>query len=262
VSPKTVREIFEQFSDDLKQSLESRPEVIGLVLVGSTADLSRVDQWSDHDFFVITKEGQAENMRQDLSWLPNHESIVLRPRETDHGLKVLYADGHVLEFAIFNDSELELCSANAYSVSLDRADIAARMAAIEFRSRPKSIDPLVEFELLLASLLIGVGRTRRGEELIASQHVRSYCVNHAIALIRAWQQPARGTESQEDNLNRFRRFEFQYPAIGRELNELQKLDVEQSARGLLELVLRAGSEKLSQRQRDQAALIRRLLNWS
>ena len=48
---------FLAFSAALADNLSARSEVIGLVLVGSTADTKRVDEWSDHDFFVFTQEG-------------------------------------------------------------------------------------------------------------------------------------------------------------------------------------------------------------
>jgi len=41
------------------------------------------DEWSDHDFFVITPAGEQERMRTDLSWLPDAGQIALsyrRPR--------------------------------------------------------------------------------------------------------------------------------------------------------------------------------------
>lgn len=161
MNSKTL-DAFTQFSLDLKNTLESKPEVIGLVFLGSSADLLRVDEWSDHDFFVVTREGEAEKLRQNLSWLPDFKDIIMSPRETEHGLKVVYRSGHVLEFAIFNDSELELSSANHFEVPLDRANIKARMSAIATLSKPKPIDSEAEFELFLATLLIGVGRADEG----------------------------------------------------------------------------------------------------
>ena len=130
-------ELFLHYEDQLTANLAARDDVIGLVFVGSAADHSRFDEWSDHDFFVVTKSGHAEALRQDLSWLPNLDDVVISPRETAHGLKVVYRDGHVLEFAVFDDKELEAAGANAYNVTLDRSNITERMAAIAERSKPK-----------------------------------------------------------------------------------------------------------------------------
>lgn len=257
----TTLEKFVDYSNRLRDSLAARDEVLGLVLVGSTADLGRVDEWSDHDFFVITKEGFAEQMRQDLSWLPNHESIVMRPRETAHGLKVVYADASVLEFAVFEDSELEAAGANAYNVTLDRTNITVRMAAIAERSKPKSYDFDSEFAIFLTQMLIGVGRARRGEVIIAGQFTRSYCLNRALGFIRAWIAPKPGTEPKQDNLDRFRRFELQYPELGAQIENILQLPVEPATKALLELVLELGQGHLTKTHIAQARLVQERFGW-
>lgn len=252
---------FVDFSNRLRDSLAKTPQVVGLVLVGSTADLSRVDEWSDHDFFVITENGAAENLRQDLSWLPDYEDIVMRPRETDHGLKVVYANGQVLEFAVFDDVELEQAGANAYNVTLDRTNIAQRMAAIAQKSKPKPYDFDTEFEVFLGQMLIGIGRARRGEVLIAGQFIRSYCLNRALSFIRAWLPPVAGTETREDNLDRFRRFEQQYPELGAELEGILQQPVEAAAKHLLELVVRLGAKALTEKHLSQVHVVRARFGW-
>jgi hypothetical protein len=257
----TTLEKFVDYSNRLRDSLAERDEVLGLVLVGSTADLGRVDEWSDHDFYVVTKEGHAESMRQDLSWLPDHEAIVMRPRETAHGLKVVYADASVLEFAVFEDSELEAAGANAYKVTLDRTDITARMAAIAERSKPKAYDFDSEFAIFLTQMLIGVGRARRGEVIIAGQFTRSYCLNRALGFIRAWVSPKPGTEPKEDNLDRFRRFEQQYPELGERIELILQKPVEQATKSLLELVLELGEGHLTDNHLAQALLVQNRFGW-
>ena len=89
---------FEKYSESLRQSCIQNPKIIGLVLVGSTAETQRVDEWSDHDFFVITEEGEQEALRQKLTWLPNSDSIAFSFRETEHGLKVVYKSGFVISY--------------------------------------------------------------------------------------------------------------------------------------------------------------------
>ncbi len=227
-------EKFLDFQAQLTDSVAKRPEVIGLIFVGSAAATHRVDQYSDQDFFLVVKAGTGEAFRQDLSWLPNHNEIVLSPRETAHGLKVVYQTGDVLEFAVFEDSELELASVNDYRVMLDNQDLTGRMARIAARSIPKPIDRTREFELFLSLILIGTGRAQRGEILAAEQHIKSAAMDFAIKLIRN----ARAANEKADSLNGFRRFEQDYPEVSKELHRIALLESEPAAQALCELVLR------------------------
>ena len=69
---------FRQWTARLQANLDVDSRVIGLVLLGSSAEVSRIpDAWSDHDFFVVTVDGVQENFRTDLSGLPDAEQIVL-----------------------------------------------------------------------------------------------------------------------------------------------------------------------------------------
>jgi hypothetical protein len=45
---------YEAFTRQLKVRLMADPRVIGLITLGSTADATQRDEWSDHDFWVIT----------------------------------------------------------------------------------------------------------------------------------------------------------------------------------------------------------------
>ena len=262
-------DLFLEYEDALTANLQAHPDVIGLVFVGSAADHSRFDEWSDHDFFVVTKTGTAEALRKDLSWLPNAEEIAISPRETAHGLKVVYRDGHVLEFAVFDDEELELASINANLVTLDKTgEIAKRIRAIADRTSDQAtkavaeFNPVARYELFLCQLLIGVGRARRGEALIGGEHVRSWAVSELLGLIRHWQHPVRGTESKTDNLNRHRRFELQYPTPAARIIAAQEKSVEACARALLEVALEVGGGNLDAHAHQQAEIVKARLGWN
>ncbi|MFM6962769.1 MAG: hypothetical protein ACKOWJ_00660 [Micrococcales bacterium] len=262
-------EEFLEFETRLTDNLTQLADVIGLVFVGSAAAHFRLDEWSDHDFFVVTVEGAGEALRQDLSWLPDADQIALSPRETDHGLKVVYKSGHVLEFAVFNDSELELAGANDYLVTVDKSGtIHARMAAIAAKSavasekaRLEIFDSKAQYELFLCQLLIGVGRARRGELAIAGEHVRSWAVGTLIHLVRHWRVVAEGTEKLTDNLAPLRRFEVQFPVFGAQIAEAQACLVEDCAKALLSIALTAGEGALNEKQVTQAEVVSRKLGW-
>ena len=240
----------------LTDSVAKRPEVIGLIFVGSAAATERVDQYSDQDFFLVVHPGAGETFRQNLDWLPNHQNIAFSPRETAHGLKVVYQNGDVLEFAVFEDSELELSSVNDYSVVLDQQDISERMAKIAKRSIPAPTKRSQEFELFLSLILIGVGRAKRGEVLAAEQHIKSYALTHTLKLIRA----TGSSNTKADSLNSFRRFEFDYPQLASELQSLLLLETENAAKRLCEVVLRELTATES--EREQYKVVARRLGWT
>jgi len=225
---------FVAYQNELRDMVAERPEVIGLVFLGSSAALERADGHSDHDFFLVVATGHGEQYRQNLDWLPQHEEILLAPRETAHGLKVVYQNLKLLEFAVFEVQELELAAANDYAVMLDKADITARMAAIAERSVPKPMDAVAEFELFLALIQIGVGRFRRGEKIASEQHLKSYAVEKLIRLIRHYTPVS---SPRMDSLNPFRRFEFDYPEPAEQINQLQLQPGDMCATGLMELAL-------------------------
>lgn len=235
------------FIEQLRANLEARDDVLGLVLVGSTAARERQDEWSDHDFFVITEDASAEPMRQDLTWLPDHAAIALAPRETAHGLKVVYDSGHVLEFAVFTLGELTQAGANAYEVVLDRGGVAAIMESLAKRPRAARDDD-ANLALFIALLLIGVGRARRGELLVAGNAIRTYAVERLLIVLAH-----RSPDPRLDDLDPFRRVDFVFPSLGLDLALANP--PEAAARAILEIAERElGRVK-------GADVLRRRLGW-
>ena len=227
-----VLENFIKYQEQMVEKLEQIEDALGLMFAGSAADLSRVDEYSDQDFYLVVKDGTAEGFRQDLAWLPNHENIILRPRETEHGLKVFYQDGTMLEFAVFEIGELPTHMAPKDNrVVFDRGGVAEIIEQITMRDQ-KAFDPESEYQLFLTLLQIGAGRVKRGEVLAGAQHIKSYALNHLLGLIRFY-QPVSSDHS--DALNRYRRFELDYPELGQQLSELVDGDSNECAIGMLKI---------------------------
>jgi len=102
---------YERFTAHLRERLAADGRVVGLVALGSmSGEPPEPDEWSDHDFFVISRPGEQEGLRTELSWLPDAEEIAFSFRETAHGLKVLYRSGHLLELAVFDLEELSVAA--------------------------------------------------------------------------------------------------------------------------------------------------------
>lgn len=227
-------EQFENFTAQLTANLEPDSRVIGLVALGSMAQQDyQPDEFSDHDFFVVTVQDVQEEFRQQFDWLPDADQIAFTFRETQHGVKVLYSHGHLLEYAVFNQEELFLAKVNRYRVLLDKATIADDLAKIQKASSSEPPDPNFLFGNFITHLFVGVGRYARGEELSGNQFVQGFAVNDLLQLIPQFIDSPQ--QSKLDNLNANRRFELVYPELGAELNRIVLLDSIQAASELLDL---------------------------
>lgn len=212
--------VYQALTNKLIENLQKEPQVLSLVLLGSTADQSHPpDEWSDHDFFVITESGMQEGFRMTLNWLPYPERIVLSVRETDHGLKILYNDGHILEFAVFDTAEIAIAKANDYVVVFDKGQITAAMAAIAVSTPPTTTysDTIRQRDMgmFLSLLVVGSGRVARGELISGQLFIRSHALAHLLPVLASI-LPAKHPEKL-DNLDTFRRFEQVYPEVGAQI---------------------------------------------
>jgi hypothetical protein len=235
---------YRAFTRALVDGLSADSRVVGLVAVGSMAEHDYApDDWSDHDFFVVTSPGEQERFRTRLDWLPHPGAIVFSYRETAHGLKVLYDDGHLLEFAVFDLDELALAAVDRYRVLLDRDGVEERLASTA-AARPSAAREDERFLLgqLLTAVLVGAGRDRRGEALSGAFLVKGLAVRHLLALL------ARVVPAERagllDGLDPFRRFEQVHPELAREVEALLRATTVEAGLGLLELAEREARPRL------------------
>lgn len=216
------------FKTELRDKSQNDDRILGLIWAGSAADTNRFDQYSDFDFYLITIDEQAEPMRQNLDWLPNPEEVAYCARETAHGLKVVYKDGTILEFAVFTLDQLSKSVVNHFEVALDKADVESRTIAIQAKVEPKSHETAEDHLAIIYTLLmIAIGRARRGELMIAGQFIRSYAALHLIKAVKKTFESA--DLSKRDVLDPWRRFEWEYPEIAQKLNEALAQEVESAA---------------------------------
>src|SRR6185369_14427111 len=115
---------FENYTEQLRISLASIPGVIGLVTLGSTADPTFRDEWSDHDFWVITEPGAQDSLVQDLSWLPGYQNILFEVSHGKNRRTVLFRNRHKVEFAVLDSSEVSSGKIERYQILIDRDRIA------------------------------------------------------------------------------------------------------------------------------------------
>lgn len=232
---------YDTFTRGLTDRLAADARVIGVVALGSMARRDYApDEWSDHDFFVVTPPGAQDELRSDLAWLPRAGEVALSFRETEHGLKVLYEDGHLLEFAVFDLDELRLAGVNRYRVLFDRGGVAERMEEVARATAdsPSTAghDPAAAFGMLITNVLVGAGRDARGEALSGSFFVKSLAVRWLVLLVE--RTIPSESSSLLDDLDPFRRFELAYPAVAAEIDALLSGSTLDAARGLLDLAER------------------------
>lgn len=245
------------FTTALSRRLSSEERVVGLVALGSmSGEGPAPDEHSDHDFFVVTAPGAQEALREDLSWLPGARNAVLVHRETEHGLKVVLADGHLLELAVFDLEELRVARANRYAVLLDRGGVAARMREVAAKPVEAPSDRWLSGQLL-GNLLVGGGRAARGELLSARLFVAGHATGLLLRLL-ARHVPAEA-DGTPDDLDPFRRFEAGWPALGAALNAALARPPLEAALGLLDLAARELAPRLPEWPAAAAGAIRERL---
>ncbi len=243
---------YRAFTAELVERLESDERVVGLVALGSMAECDYPpDDFSDHDFFVITEPGVQEALRSGLGWLPRATEAVLTMRETEHGLKVVYDDGHLLEFAVFDLDEIGLARVNRYRVLLDRGGVVGRLDEVARETAARERDPVLHFGQFVTRILVGVGRHRRGETLSGAFFVKSLAASDLLVLL-ALVFPAALLDDQDP----YRRFEAVHPEVAGEVNDLLALDSLAAARGLLDLAERELRPRLPALQWDALDVVR------
>src|SRR5688572_25178514 len=174
---------FDNYTERLRTSLESVREVLGLVVLGSTADSALRDEWSDHDFWIITEVGKQDALLEDLSWLPDYQNIAITVKHLPHGRTIIFRNRHKVEFAIFDATEVASGKVDRYRVLIDRDRIAEVMAAIhddtqrQAEARPDALDNLC------VVLWSACKRHMRGELLSARQYLDGFAIDRLLSLI-------------------------------------------------------------------------------
>ncbi len=238
-------ENYQCFTEQLKERLSAEEPVLGLVALGSMAAQDYLpDQWSDHDFFIIVRPGHQEFYRTNFNWLPDFQQIIFSFRETPHGVKVLYRDGHLLEFAVFDLEELYLARINRYRILLDRDNLEMHLQQSRQRTKENSTepDPAWLFGQFLTNLLVGVQRHHRGEKLSTHFFVKTSALKHLLSLCSLYLNCP--DKKLLDDLDSFRRFEFVFPEAGHEINSILHLDTPQAAIEMLRFATKHFREKL------------------
>lgn len=213
---------YHNFTKKLCQNLKPENDIIALLALGSMAEKDHdPDLWSDHDFSIIVKKGSQEKYINNLFWLPDNEEVLFTYKESTNSRKVIFENRHLIEYAVFELENLKKLKINSYRLLIDKFEITDYIEKIR-NDTSKSSNLLEDNKVLMGNLLtdifIGVGRYKRGEKISAHYFIKEKALKQLLLLIE------KNIESSElnnlDNLDPFRRFEYNYPELSLKINQI------------------------------------------
>lgn len=166
----------------LSKAAQNSPGTIALLGAGSAgAESSRLDEYSDIDFFLIVEDGLSSGFINDNSWFGSELPIAFAFRDTDHGNKVLLENGVFLEFAIFTEAELAL-----YGIPGLRTIWRKPGFTLPIFSPSHAPERKISYYVnqALSNLLVGALRMRRGERMAALVMIERHGLTNLLIAYR------------------------------------------------------------------------------
>lgn len=205
--------------DEIGISLSKKQDALALIGLGSVGqELSRLDKYSDLDFFVIVRKGSKTYYLDDLGWLSEVAPVAYYFSNTIDGYKLLYEDGVFCEFAVFTEDELKQAVFTPGRVIWKAKGISEKIA-IPQRPNIKKQRPSKEWLLgeAITNLYVGLSRDRRDEKLSAMHFIQFYAVERILQLSETVES---ATPTNEDPFSLERRYEQRFPAMVKVLPDL------------------------------------------
>ena len=199
-------------------SLSRRPNAQVLLGLGSSGlKSSRLDEFSDLDFFVIVAAGSKHDFLENLDWLTQIYPAAYVFQNSPDGYKLLFADDILCEFAVFEPAELAEIPMAGAKILWSRSQLPDKW----LESHSVTDLPVGQSEAwllgeALTNLYVGLQRSLRGERLSGYKFIQSYAVDRLLEL--ASRRVAAEGE-QRDPFRLARRFEKRFPAISTKLPE-------------------------------------------
>ena len=198
------KSMIEQTISDLVEVCRNNQHVLCLIGLGSVAQPDRLDDYSDIDFFLIVKDGQAKTMIEENLWLRSLQPVYAF-RNTVDGYKILLKNEVFLEFAIFELGKLKDIPYRDGVILYQLPSFPLKDIDLKTGFRPH-VDASYAFEECLTNLHIGLLRLQRGERLAAQSMIQRYAFDHWFSL-----SMARVNHHALDPFNNTRRFEVMQP---------------------------------------------------
>ncbi|WP_114571826.1 hypothetical protein [Exiguobacterium flavidum] len=214
------KEILLERLDRIGASLEETGDALLLLGLGSVgAELARLDEYSDLDFFVITKTGAKARFIERLDWLEAVHPLAYIFRNTEDGYKILFADGVYGEFAVFEASEMtDILFTPGRIVWKDPAFTDERIASPVKEPASLRRDSL-DFAVneALTNLYVGLCRYARGEKLSGMRFVESHAIDNILSVLHLIEQEV---AYYPDVFGNERRLEKRFPQFTRRMGAM------------------------------------------
>jgi hypothetical protein len=196
--------------DEIAASLASTGHGLALIGVGSVgAEIDRIDDYSDLDFFAVVRDGYKQRFIENLDWLSAVHPIAYVFQNTVDGFKLLYADGIFCEMAVFDPAEMAHIPFAGPRIVWSAEDFDPSLA-VPRNKPPAKRDTEWLLGEALTNLYVGLGRYHRGEKLSAIRFVQGYAVDRVVELVEHLAAP---TPAYRDQFMAERRFEARFPAF-------------------------------------------------
>jgi hypothetical protein len=193
----------------LTEVLRQDPDCLGLLALGSAADTTRMDDYSDLDFFVIVKDGTVQRFLSEDTWLSACAPLAYRFRNTVDGHKALWEDGIYVEYAVFDLSTLAHISYTTGRWCFKRDGIILPDQPHKPLPDPRqSVD--FAYNEALTNLLVGMMRYRRGERMAGARLIQVHAIDRILATL---DDPSIPLSPNVDPFSLDRRIEFRHPEI-------------------------------------------------
>jgi hypothetical protein len=171
--------------DDLGRVLAERGDALALLGLGSVgADVARLDDHSDLDFFVVVDDGAKPRYLAGIDWLEALGPIAFEFANTADGRKVLFEDGLYAEYAVFTLGEVEDAAYTAARVVWRRDDAPEGLEHPRRAAAPGPPEP-IEWHVAeaLTNLYVGLHRDLRGERLSGMRLIQVHAVDRLIHVL-------------------------------------------------------------------------------
>lgn len=198
--------------DEIGRKFAADPDALALIGLGSVgAEIGRIDQFSDLDFFAIVRDGQKQRLIADISWMTDLAPVAFCFQNTPDGYKLLYEDDILCEMAVFDQSELASIPFTAGRIvwKASGIDDAICMPQQPLPDRA-AIPDAYRIGEALTNLYVGLLRDLRGEKLAAMHHIQHWALDHTLILAASITP---NSDTSADPFSVARRFEQRYPTL-------------------------------------------------